>query len=154
LVLQPGQFTPIDISGSNPQLGEKITGLSSSKKLISNNSSVLENLLTLSSSNLSVLRSVNVPEGEDAVFDSTTVTAVDGSVEPAGGFVYFLAASGDRPLTIFDIQQYNADPDATLSSFIATFPILASKDPDETERKTFAAGVFVTWVKSAITAVP
>jgi hypothetical protein len=120
LVLQPSQFTPIAISGSTPQLGEKITGLSSSRKLIPNNSSTLENVLTLSSSNLSVLRSVNVPE--DVVFDSTTINATDGSVEPAGGFVYFLATSGDRPLTVFDIQQYNA--------------------------------VFVTWVKSAITAVP
>ena len=140
VVLQNKQITPIKNFLSTPELGDKITTGSSPIKLIPNNSPNLANLVVISNNKLIVHQDL-----QDNVPNDMSVSLSNGSVEPFGGFVYFVNQNKNRAINIFDLQSYNGNPDARVSSNFEGFSVF-----DGDKRKELPETGFITWSKAFV----
>ncbi len=144
IVLQDKQISPINSFEASPSLGDKINTGSNSSKLIPNNSFNLSNIIILNKNKLTIHRDITDSSPKDM-----NVSLIDGSVEPFGGFVYFINNNQNRPITIFDLQRFNGDSASEISNNIASFSVYNGND-----RKALAKPVFVTWAKAFVPKAP
>jgi len=140
VVLQNKQLSPIINFDSNPGLGDSISTSSSSNKLIPNNSFNLSNIIILAENKLTVHKDIRDSNPKDM-----NISLKDGSVEPFGGFVYFVNSNSNRPISIFDLRRFNGDSNSEISDNIRAFNIY-----DGNNIKTLPEAVFVTWAKAYI----
>lgn len=138
IALQANRFTPIADFADAPEALEPVTTSSSSRKLVPTNSSSPTAVMVLGSDSFTIHS-----DSSDASPDSATLTGVvDGSLEPVGGFVYFVT-SGSNNLPIFDLREY--DPaSSNLDSNLGTRFGLPQ----------ITAPAFVTWAQSVLPPAP
>lgn len=144
IVLQAKQISPISNLESNPTLADKIDTGSSSLKLIPNNSFNLSNIIILNKGKLTVHRNI-----EDINQKDMSISLIDGSVEPFGGFVYFINKNNNRPITIFDLQRFNGDTNSDIANNISSFSVFLN----DNDRQALENSNFITWAKAFVPAI-
>ena len=144
VVLQNKQLSPINSFDSSPSLGDSISTGSSNDKLIPNNSFNLSNIIVLAKNKLTIHSDISDTSPKDM-----DISLIDGTVEPFGGFVYFLNSNSTRPLTIFDLQRFNGDSSSEISNNIRSFRVYSGNDT-----KALDKAVFVTWAKAFVPNTP
>ena len=132
IALQANRFHAIaDPSSADPTVAEEVTTTANSRQLIPTNST-LPTVMILGTSRFTVHR-----DSRDASPGVTDLSAVDGSLEPVGGFVYFVADSSNN-LPLFDLREYLDADQAEPRNYLGTsFGVGQLADP-----------VFVTWAQS------
>lgn len=138
IALQTNRFTPIAEFATAPEALEPVTTSSGSRKLVPTNSSSPTAVMVLGSDTFTVHS-----DSRDDDPDSATLTGViDASLEPIGGFVYFVTDGSDN-LPIFDLREY--DPaSGNLDSNLGTRFGLSQ----------ITAPAFVTWAQSVLPPAP
>lgn len=127
IALRDGSFVPIEgYASANIKLGTAVSlPVGGNTKLILDDFQSLPEVLALSSSYLTVALS-----SQDKGPEYTSVSAVDGTMEPLTGFGYLL---GSQSIILFDVQTYGSGG-STLTSNLANFSLPQLTRP-----------AFITW---------
>lgn len=145
VALQDAQFTPI-VLRPNLQLGTAVSTRANAQRIVPNNSSAVESLIVINSSEVSLHRTL------EAAADTQSIRLLDGSLEPFGGFIYFVQDSS-APLVTFDFQLYDRNEALGDSLSFAPATVLATADSPGVF-KDLPNPVFVTWIKAVPAAAP
>ncbi|MCA9837932.1 MAG: hypothetical protein KC422_13525 [Trueperaceae bacterium] len=139
LALQNDSFTPINSPTGTPTAGTPVSTLSDALFFIPTNADTLATILVLSSDELGAHRNLN------SAVESTAFTATNGSIEPLGGFAYFVT-DGASPIKLFDVQTYQNNPDTEVSRLVQSYTV--ANPADETTPISLTDTVFITWAIS------
>ena len=139
VTLQSNSFTPISNPTGTPTAGETITTLSNATQLTPTNANFISNVLNLSNNEFGAHRTIT------SELSSTSLSAINGSIEPSGGFAYYLA-NGSNPIRLFDLQTFNGNTETEAQNQLRSYPIYQSLDNNDTLNITDAA--FITWAIS------
>ncbi len=139
LALQAKSFTSIVSPTGTPSADITTATVTDALRFIPTNSADLATVLVLTADELGAHRSLT------GTLESTSFTAKDGSIEPLGGFAYFIT-DGSSPLKLFDVQTFQNNLDADLNRLIQSYSI--SNPADETAPITVTDSVFITWAIS------
>ena len=139
IALQPSQFVPVTL-GATPNVEQAVTTSVNSQKLVPNNSVLIEELLILTNSQLTVHRSV-----DDTSPQTGNLEAVDGSLEPVGGFAYFVKEDAPH-LAVFDLQLYRGDASSSVESRLFVRNLFETEEEPDTV--PLSSPVFISWVKA------
>ncbi len=135
IALQSSRFTPIEaFTSGNATVGEAVTTTSGSTQLVPTNSPSPTAVMILGQNTFTVHSS-----SEDANPATTQLNAVvDGSLEPVGGFVYFVADAANN-LPIFDLREYDPELRDLSANLGTSFGVPQLSNP-----------AFVTWAQSVL----
>lgn len=137
--LQSNSFTPINTPTGSPSAGTTLSTVEDALRFIPGNSSNGTAVLILTEDELGAHRSLT------SELQRTSFSAKDGSIEPVGGFAYFIS-DGSSPLKLFDVQTFQNNLDADINRLIQNYSIT---DPNnETTPLSLSDTVFISWAIS------
>lgn len=136
VALQRDSFTPIANPTATPSAGSSLATLPDALRFIPTNSADMAAVVLLSASELGAHRN------SSSELQKTAFSAIDGSIEPFGGFAYFIT-NGTSPIRLFDVQTFMGNPDTELSRLVQSYAI--GNPADDSTPIAINDAVFITW---------
>lgn len=137
VVLFNGQFVPIADAFNNPSVQPALATISGSRRLIPLNSASAEAVMVLSEAQFAIH---SPSAGSFSAAATASLSAIDGTLEPLDGFVYFVT-SGANNFALFDFREYDRAT-GTVASYLSQSSLLAVPEISEAR--------LISWVPSTL----